>query len=336
MQGANATARAPARAMAKPSSWPGPSWDWAVSAGRSFLAIEPFLKGSCADCLCSHRRWRGQTTAAVARQAACTALPRICQRRPMQKVPGVGAAGLTCCCLHLLSWKHARASPVLCPPQPVMARRQWGPTCASITLHLSHRLLGARDSISARAKRPQRRQRRQRPVSRRRPHRQHSRPMARCSPAQRPARDRNSWLFVPLLHAAAGNRPWQLGALYRDDAAGRFDALAGALRAAPPAEPSCLARLLHCVAECGASGHCRDRRCACHIPHPSCNGPSPRAGPKRVRVCGCPVRFICAGMWGVFDVTGKMLRKSQFSREAPEEPLFSKSHFSRKATFLEK
>ena len=32
----------------------------------------------------------------------------------------------------------------------------------------------------------------------------------------------------------------------------RFDALAGTLRDAPPVEPSCIARLLHCVAECDA------------------------------------------------------------------------------------
>ena len=81
-------------------------------------------------------------------------------------------------------------------------------------------------------------------------------PMAGCSPARRPARDRNSWLFfVPLLHAATGNlsvpalADWQS---LPDDAAGRFDTLAGALQAAPPAEPSCLARLLHGVAECDA------------------------------------------------------------------------------------
>ena len=67
--------------------------------------------------------------------------------------------------------------------------------------------------------------------------------------------DRNSWLFVPLLHAAAGNlsvpalTDWQS---LPDDAAGRFDTLAGALQAAPPAEPSCFARLLHGVAECDA------------------------------------------------------------------------------------
>ncbi|CAE7573040.1 unnamed protein product, partial [Symbiodinium sp. KB8] len=67
--------------------------------------------------------------------------------------------------------------------------------------------------------------------------------------------DRNSWLFVPLLHAAAGNLSEQALAAWRslpDDAAGRFDALADALQAAPPAEPSCLARLLHSVAECDA------------------------------------------------------------------------------------
>ena len=34
----------------------------------------------------------------------------------------------------------------------------------------------------------------------------------------------------------------------------RFDALAGTLREAPPVEPSCLARLLHCVAERDAEG----------------------------------------------------------------------------------
>ena len=62
MQGAKATARATARQ----SSWPGPFWDWAVSTGRFFLAIEPFLRCSCEDCLCSHKHWR-QTTAAVAR-----------------------------------------------------------------------------------------------------------------------------------------------------------------------------------------------------------------------------------------------------------------------------
>ena len=50
------------------------------------------------------------------------------QHRPMRKVPGVGDARPTCCCLHRQSWKHARALPVLCPPTPVMARRQWGRT----------------------------------------------------------------------------------------------------------------------------------------------------------------------------------------------------------------
>ena len=67
--------------------------------------------------------------------------------------------------------------------------------------------------------------------------------------------DRNSWLFVPLLHTAAGNLSEQALAAWRslpDDAAGRFDALAHALQAAPPAEPSCLARLLHSIAECDA------------------------------------------------------------------------------------
>ena len=67
--------------------------------------------------------------------------------------------------------------------------------------------------------------------------------------------DRNSWLLVPLLHTAAGNLSEQALAAWRslpDDAAGRFDALADALQAAPPAEPSCLARLLHSVAECDA------------------------------------------------------------------------------------
>ena len=42
MQGAKA--RATARATARQSSWPGPSWDWAVRAGRFFVAVEPFFE----------------------------------------------------------------------------------------------------------------------------------------------------------------------------------------------------------------------------------------------------------------------------------------------------
>ena len=63
----------------------------------------------------------------------------------------------------------------------------------------------------------------QRPVSRRRPHRQHStrRP---DGPSALPG-DRNSWLVVPLLNAAAGNLSVPALAAWRSlpDAAGRFE-----------------------------------------------------------------------------------------------------------------
>ena len=323
----------------------------------------------------------------------------------MRKVPGVGDARPTCCCLHRRSWKHARAPPALCPPKPVVARRQWGRTSqrrrgpwagvrvgeaeqpgpSTVADELLQQRARAADALArartslppfpplpppalaaptsapiAGSRRPsshqeldeadtqsdtlsattpvamppprprnlaaaeQRRDRvyhalgQMRLVSasaRHGPANGGSRPdTSACehyltpfaspagSPRQRlrpgeaaptqaeeatpgftpppsppsppsppaphaPPRwqdarppsaqpgDRNSWLFVPLLHAAAGNLSEQALAAWRslpDDAAGRFDALADALQAAPPAEPSCLARLLHSVAECDA------------------------------------------------------------------------------------
>ena len=66
--------------------------------------------------------------------------------------------------------------------------------------------------------------------------------------------ERNSWLYVPLLHAAAGNltararQAW----LSCPRTGPRFDQLVSTLREAAPASPTTLARTLLAVAECEA------------------------------------------------------------------------------------
>ena len=63
MQMAKDTARAPTRATARQSSWPGPFWDWAVSAGRSLLAIQPFLCAATGAGVRPQLPWRGRQRA---------------------------------------------------------------------------------------------------------------------------------------------------------------------------------------------------------------------------------------------------------------------------------
>jgi len=70
-------------------------------------------------------------------------------------------------------------------------------------------------------------------------------------PPDSPPGDRNSWLFVPLLHAASGNLSEAARAAWSSlphDAGVRFDGLAVTLREAPPIEPGRLARLLQQIA----------------------------------------------------------------------------------------
>ena len=63
-----------------------------------------------------------------------------------------------------------------------------------------------------------------------------------------PSTDRNSWLFVPLLHAATGNLSEAARAAWRslpNDGGSRFDGLAEVLPQAPPVDPVSLVRVLH-------------------------------------------------------------------------------------------
>ena len=75
--------------------------------------------------------------------------------------------------------------------------------------------------------------------------------MDRRSPARR---QRNSWLFVPLLHASAGfltqpaRRAWRAAGA----AGSRFDELAAALGGAPPQQPAVLLRTLRTLVACDA------------------------------------------------------------------------------------
>ena len=66
--------------------------------------------------------------------------------------------------------------------------------------------------------------------------------------------ERNSWLFVPLLHAAAGNLTERANQAWRDCPAigPRFGELVALLRDSPPVMPTTLARTLLAVAECDA------------------------------------------------------------------------------------
>ena len=66
--------------------------------------------------------------------------------------------------------------------------------------------------------------------------------------------ERNSWLFVPLLHAAAGNLTERANQAWRDcpGIGPRFGELVALLRDAPPVMPTTLARTLLAVAECDA------------------------------------------------------------------------------------
>ena len=66
--------------------------------------------------------------------------------------------------------------------------------------------------------------------------------------------ERNSWLFVPLLHAAAGNLTERANQAWRDcpGIGPRFGELVALLRDAPPVMPTTLARTLLALAECDA------------------------------------------------------------------------------------
>ena len=97
--------------------------------------------------------------------------PRPLQCRPLapetSRLRSSAATGFT------TRWDRCGSCPPPCATGQLTGVRAPTLPRASITLRLSHRLPGARDSVSARAKQPRRRQRRQRLVSRRRPHRPH-------------------------------------------------------------------------------------------------------------------------------------------------------------------
>ncbi|CAE7767260.1 unnamed protein product [Symbiodinium sp. CCMP2592] len=74
-------------------------------------------------------------------------------------------------------------------------------------------------------------------------------------PPSSPPGDRNSWLFVPLLHAATGNLSEAAWAAWRSlphEGGARFDNLVETLRQARSVEPGSLVRLLHGVVACEA------------------------------------------------------------------------------------